>query len=132
MAKPDLGTKRICASCGTKFYDLNKSPIICPRCETVFAEQVKPTKAASTAAPEEEKQAAGGAELVSLEDAEKEQTKAKAGKPSGDGDEDDFDSDDETIDDDEDEPFLSDEEEEDSDDVSGLIGGGIESDNEDS
>ena len=26
------GKKRICASCGTKFYDLNKDPIICPKC----------------------------------------------------------------------------------------------------
>lgn len=130
MAKPELGNKRICASCGTKFYDLNKSPIVCPRCETVFVEEVKPAKAASVAAPVEEKEAAGDTELVSLEDAEKEQTKAKAGKPAG--DDDDFDSDDETLDDDEDDPFLDDDEEEDSDDVSGLIGGGIESDDEDS
>ena len=31
MAKPEWGTKRI-GPCGTKFYDLNKSPIICPSC----------------------------------------------------------------------------------------------------
>ena len=36
VAKPDLGTKRLCAGCGAKFYDLNKTPIVCPKCETVF------------------------------------------------------------------------------------------------
>ena len=36
MAKPELGTKRLCGSCGAKFYDLSKDPIVCPKCETVF------------------------------------------------------------------------------------------------
>ena len=36
MAKAELGTKRLCASCGAKFYDLNKDPIHCPKCETVY------------------------------------------------------------------------------------------------
>lgn len=36
MAKPELGTKRLCTSCGAKFYDLNKDPIVCPKCDTVL------------------------------------------------------------------------------------------------
>lgn len=32
MAKPELGLKRVCVSCGTKFYDLTKQPAVCPRC----------------------------------------------------------------------------------------------------
>ena len=32
MAKPELGTKRVCVTCGTKFYDLMKTPAICPKC----------------------------------------------------------------------------------------------------
>ena len=36
MAKPELGSKRQCMSCGAKFYDLNKDPAICPKCGTVF------------------------------------------------------------------------------------------------
>ena len=36
MAKPELGLKRQCMSCGAKFYDLNKDPAICPKCGTVF------------------------------------------------------------------------------------------------
>ena len=35
MAKPEWGRKRTCQVCGKKFYDLNKSPIICPCPETV-------------------------------------------------------------------------------------------------
>jgi uncharacterized protein (TIGR02300 family) len=36
VTKPEFGTKRSCAHCGAKFYDLNQSPIACPKCETVF------------------------------------------------------------------------------------------------
>jgi uncharacterized protein (TIGR02300 family) len=35
MAKPEWGRKRTCQVCGKKFYDLNKSPIICPCPEAV-------------------------------------------------------------------------------------------------
>ena len=30
MAKPELGTKRVCPTTGRKFYDMNKDPIISP------------------------------------------------------------------------------------------------------
>ena len=36
MSKPELGTKRLCAGCNAKFYDLLKTPIVCPTCEAVF------------------------------------------------------------------------------------------------
>ena len=36
MAKPELGTKRLCGHCGVKFYDLSKDPIVCPKCHSVF------------------------------------------------------------------------------------------------
>ena len=36
MAKPTLGQKRVCISCAAKFYDLNKTPILCPKCGTVY------------------------------------------------------------------------------------------------
>ena len=35
MAKPEWGRKRTCQVCGKKYYDLNKSPIICPCPEAV-------------------------------------------------------------------------------------------------
>ncbi|MDB2390975.1 TIGR02300 family protein [Alphaproteobacteria bacterium] len=36
MAKADLGIKRACLSCGMKFYDFKRTPIICPGCSTEF------------------------------------------------------------------------------------------------
>lgn len=51
MAKPEWGTKRICLSCGARFYDFQKDPITCPSCGTVFdpAAQGKPRRARATA-----------------------------------------------------------------------------------
>jgi len=34
MAKPELGTKRVCVACGTRFYDLIKVRAVCPKCGT--------------------------------------------------------------------------------------------------
>jgi len=34
MAKVELGTKRVCVACGARFYDLGKSPAMCPKCGT--------------------------------------------------------------------------------------------------
>ncbi len=36
MAKPEWGSKRICPSCGTRYYDLMREPVICPKCSTPF------------------------------------------------------------------------------------------------
>ena len=36
MSKPEWGIKRVCPSCNIKYYDFNKSPIICPKCEFEF------------------------------------------------------------------------------------------------
>ena len=36
MAEPERGTKRVCQSCPARFYDLGRSPIVCPSCGTVF------------------------------------------------------------------------------------------------
>ena len=36
MAKVELGLKRTCLSCGMRFYDFKRSPIICPGCGTEF------------------------------------------------------------------------------------------------
>ena len=48
MTKPEWGTKRICSSCGTKYYDLRRTPIACPKCETpyVSAPPPKPRRSA--------------------------------------------------------------------------------------
>jgi uncharacterized protein (TIGR02300 family) len=36
MTKPELGTKRLCTECGAKYYDLNTTPITCPKCSAPF------------------------------------------------------------------------------------------------
>lgn len=56
MAKPELGTKRQCPKCGTRFYDLGKSdPITCINCSQTFLPEtiLKPRR--PTAEPVEEK-----------------------------------------------------------------------------
>jgi uncharacterized protein (TIGR02300 family) len=32
MGRPDFGTKCSCTGCNERFYDLNRSPAICPKC----------------------------------------------------------------------------------------------------
>jgi uncharacterized protein (TIGR02300 family) len=34
VSKPEWGTKRICQGCDARFYDLNRSQIVCPKCGT--------------------------------------------------------------------------------------------------
>ncbi len=54
MAKPELGLKRTCVACGTRFYDLTRSPAICPKCGTEQpAEQPRLRRAAATPLPDE-------------------------------------------------------------------------------
>ncbi len=36
LAKPEWGSKRICPSCGARYYDLLRHPVICPKCSTPF------------------------------------------------------------------------------------------------
>src|SRR3954447_15499732 len=36
LAKPEWGTKRICPSCSTRYYDLMRDPVVCPKCSTPF------------------------------------------------------------------------------------------------
>ena len=36
MAKPEWGNKRICPSCGARYYDLMREPVVCPKCSTPF------------------------------------------------------------------------------------------------
>lgn len=87
MAKPDLGTKRLCGNCGAKFYDLSKTPIVCPKCDTVFVvtpvssrakpEPVAAARAAAVVEPEVVVPETADAEFVSLEEADAEATGVK-------------------------------------------------------
>ena len=127
MAKPDLGTKRLCAGCGAKFYDLNRTPIVCPKCETEFVPVVvaprtrpdapKPVPVAETIVPE-----TTDAEFVSLEDAEAEEQGGKKAVAGADGEEEDAGI--------EDAAFIEEQEEAGSADVSDIVGDGVEKEEE--
>jgi uncharacterized protein (TIGR02300 family) len=128
LAKPELGTKRECPSCGAKFYDLNKTPLVCPKCQHEFVPEVpkapkrakpaaekpkkkEPEKPAPGVDDDEDETSAGDISLEELEDDFDEDS---------DDDEDDIDLDDDDSDDD---TFLEDDEDDD-DDVSGIVRGG--------
>jgi len=136
VAKPELGTKRLCAGCGAKFYDLNKDPIVCPKCGTVYeiavvAPRGRPDAAAAraAAAPEPEAVEPQEAEFVSLEEADAESAGGSTKKPTDDGGEDVEVEEVEGGDDDDDSTFIEETEEEDTD-VSEIIGGDIEPEEE--
>jgi uncharacterized protein (TIGR02300 family) len=80
MAKPELGLKRVCVACGTKFYDLARAPAICPKCSTEQpAEQPRPRRVAGPLPPEDKvKKRATTPETegeeVELEDVEADET----------------------------------------------------------
>jgi uncharacterized protein (TIGR02300 family) len=124
LAKPDLGTKRICPVTGKKFYDLGRDPIVSPYTgqsypRSYFDPLLKAAKPVEADEDETEIDEVAGADIVPLEEADQaEETKVVAG-------EDDID-----ISDDEDDTFLATEEDEDDGDVAGLIDGEIEEDEE--
>jgi len=120
VAKVELGTKRQCQNCGAKFFDLNKDPIVCPKCGTIFQGAARAQRAAPKDEEEEEAAAPAGIELVPLEEAETGDEKVAAV-----ADDDIEVEDDETVED----AFLE-EEEEDEDDVAALIDGDIANDEE--
>ena len=136
MAKAELGTKRICPDTGRKFYDLNKDPVISPytgkvvpvetpisraRPEQPAAAPRAPVPAEEVAVPEPVE-----AEFVSLEDADAE---AQGGKKAVETTEPDIEEDveiDESLDD----AALIEEQEEEDADVTDIIGGDIEDEEE--
>jgi uncharacterized protein (TIGR02300 family) len=139
VAKPDLGTKRVCPETGRKFYDLNKNPVISPytgkvvpiivapvrsRPEPVAAPVARPTPVAE---PEVVAPETADAEFVSLDDAEAEQQgkkKAVAGAKA-EGEEEEVEAD-EPIDD---AAFIEEQDEGDPD-VSDIIGETVEKEEE--
>jgi uncharacterized protein (TIGR02300 family) len=138
VAKPDLGTKRVCPDTGRKFYDLNKTPVISPytgkvvpiaapapaRARPEAPAAVKPVAQTESIVPE-----TAEAEFVSLEDAEAEQQGKKKPAPAAEGaaagEEEEVEMD-ESLDD----AAFIEEEEEGNADVSDIIGEGVEKEEE--
>ena len=138
MAKPDLGTRRLCGSCSSKFYDLNKEPVISPYTGKIVPGEAPPVSRARpepapapvprSAAPVEEAAApeAPEAEFVSLEEADAEAQGAKKPGETTEGDIEEEVEMDETLDD---AAFIEEQEEEDAD-VTDIIGSDIENEEE--
>jgi uncharacterized protein (TIGR02300 family) len=125
VPKPELGTKRQCQNCGAKFFDLAKDPIVCPKCGTVYQVASLPARSSARGKVVEadEPEVAPEAELVPLEEADAaDDEKVAAVLPDDDIE---VEEEEAAVDD----TFLE-EEEEDSDDVSTLIDGDIEADEE--
>jgi uncharacterized protein (TIGR02300 family) len=127
VAKPELGTKRLCANCGAKFYDLSKDPIVCPKCQTVMTitaarsrSESAAARAAAAAKPAEEVAVpeTADAEFVSLEEADAESQGKKAEVAEGADGADEIELEDEPMDD----ATFIEEQEEGDDDVTDIIG----------
>ena len=142
LANPELGVKQVCPNCQAKFYDLNRRPAHCPKCDNEFdpeeavkarrgkgrapfadeteEDQVK-TKAADGDEDEDEEVTApeidqGGDEpILTPDDDDDDDTSDDAGLKVSDGDDDD---DDISDDDDDSVPFIEDE---DDDSIDGEI-----------
>ena len=129
MAKPELGTKRVCPTTGRKFYDLNKDPIVSPYTgqsfpRSIFEPQAKAAAVAAAKPADDEEEidtADSPVELVSLAEADAEASEKEAVVTS----EDDIEVEDDVAPDDD--TFLEEDEEGD-DDVADLIDGDIEGD----
>jgi uncharacterized protein (TIGR02300 family) len=131
VVKPDLGTKRVCPVTGRKFYDLNKDPVISPYTgqivpitAPVSSRRAEPARAAAVAETDAEVEDVADVELVSLEDADEE---AAGGSAKTAATDDDIEIDDEV---DADEDTFLEEDEDGDDDVTDLIGDGLEDDEE--
>lgn len=127
--KAARGTKRVCQNCGSKFYDLNRDPITCPICQSIYQLDGRPKVVGGNAAEVDEDDDAlspsiANVDMVSLDEV----ADAENDLPDIDEDglveiEDDADlkGDDET--------FIEDEDD-DGGDVSGLLGGSREDEDE--
>lgn len=122
MARPELGVKRTCPETGRKFYDLNRDPIVSPYTGASYplsyfegVVKARPAVVEAEVEAEEDEAASADVVLVPLEEADGADEKAAVS----------VDDDDIEIEDDSDDAFLPDDEESD-DDVSDLIDGDID------
>ena len=64
MAKPEWGMKRLCGSCGCRFYDMARTPVTCPKCGA--AHDTDPPARSRRSAPAAEAKAAPAAAAKAL------------------------------------------------------------------
>ncbi|MAW80843.1 MAG: TIGR02300 family protein [Parvularcula sp.] len=97
MTKPELGVKRDCPECGVRFYDLNKEPAHCPKCDHEFVPEalLKPRRSRKEEEEETAETNKKSEKETTLENAEKEKRAPKSNRrPALDEDNDDEEEDD--------------------------------------
>ena len=101
MAKAELGIKRLCGSCGMRFYDFKRSPILCPGCSTEFDPNhiVKSRKSRSASKAAEKAVALDDDDALDIIDDDDLDDQADVNSKSDDDDDLDFDEDDMEADD---------------------------------
>jgi uncharacterized protein (TIGR02300 family) len=138
MAKPELGTKRVCPETGRKFYDLNKDPVISPYTGKIVPVEpltrARPEQAAPARAPAPVEEVAAPepaeAEFVSLEEADAEASGASAKKPAEPAEAEIEEEEDVQMDESLDDAAFIEEQEEEDADVTDIIGGDRENEEE--
>ncbi|MBX2806138.1 MAG: TIGR02300 family protein [Hyphomicrobiales bacterium] len=130
--KAARGTKRVCGNCGSKFYDLNREEIICPICNTVFQHQDAGARAtlSGNATDDDDDDLIvsppSNVEIVSLDEADSNDSDL----PNLEGEDIvEIDDDDADLGDD-DEPFIEVDDDDSGDDVTGIVGGSRDEDEE--
>jgi uncharacterized protein (TIGR02300 family) len=121
--KAERGTKRTCQNpeCGSRFYDLNRDPVVCPICETAYQLEASPMALAAAApAADTARKPARKPAFARVDDAKPEE----AVEADGDDALAAIEGDDEPAAAEEDETFLE-AEEEDGSDMSNIIGGPV-------
>ncbi len=68
MGRPELGSKCVCAGCNERFYDLRRTPPICPKCGAEYTAP-KPKMLRPTRSTVESRQLATKAEAAPADDA---------------------------------------------------------------
>jgi len=91
LAKLEWGNKRICPSCGTRYYDLLRATVICPKCATPYdPEAFLKARRARPVAPVEKELAPVGDEAdadVEIETEDAEVVEDEEAVPLADGEE---------------------------------------------
>jgi uncharacterized protein (TIGR02300 family) len=99
MAKVELGLKRTCLSCGMRFYDFKRSPIICPGCGTEFDPENLLKGRSSRAAPKSAAKADVSDDADDLDETDFDDEDIDVAASKDDDDDIDFDEDDVDVDD---------------------------------
>ena len=125
MAKAELGLKRTCLSCGMRYYDFNRTPIICPGCQTEFDPELVVRSRRGRAVPKSGGKADKVGDSAVVEDVvaseeDEPQTDGEAATAEGAEDETGFDDDDIDVSNDDSAGLITDDLDEDDEIITGI------------